>query len=286
MNGSSVTPRYLQFQPSAALRDIVEVIWVQECGATSSAAPSTIIPSGRVELVFHYGDLFVQPQSDKAGPMARCHVVGQQKRPLVVQATGRTGIVIVRFRPWGAFRLMGEGLRDINHRVVDLELIWNRADLDRLLDSLFHAPTMQHRARIVDTFVKSRLIDDEIDRLSIESIHTLNRAWGREPVECVARRFELGRRQFNRRFTRGIGASPKQLSQVLRAQKAMACLRAGFDAHEVVDRCGFADQSHLIRDVVNHSTRRPGEWTRPGESNASRFFNSSELSAFCGITYL
>jgi transcriptional regulator GlxA family with amidase domain len=92
---------------------------------------------------------------------------------------------------------------------------------------------------------------------TIESINTINRGWGRDSVDTVARHFELGRRQFNRRFTRSIGASPKQMSQVLRAQKAIACLRAGVDVQDVVDRCGFTDQSHLIRDVVNHSNRRP-----------------------------
>jgi len=286
MNGSSITPLYRQYPPSDSLRDCVEVIWVQECGESSLSRHSTIIPTGRVELIFHYGDPFVQLINDNRDRMARCHIVGQQKGPLMVKATGRTGIVIVRFRPWGAFALLGNLLQDINDQVVDLELIWKRSELDRLLSDLFHASSAANRAQIVDSFVRSRRVKDQVDRLSMESIHTINRCWGRDRVEHIARSFSLGRRQFNRRFTRSIGASPKQMSQVLRAQKAITCLRSGIDVHEVVDRCGFTDQSHLIRDVVSHSSRRPTELLQLPESNSSRFFNTREVSAFCGLTYL
>jgi AraC-like DNA-binding protein len=286
MNGSSSTLNYEQYRPSDELRDFVEVIWVQERDSTGISSPSTIVPTGRVELIFHYGDPFVQLTDHRAEIMARCHIVGQQKRPLTVQATGRVGIVIVRFKPWGAFTLMGDALSDINDSLIDLELIWGSRVLDVLLNRLHQAPSASVRARIVDTFVRSRIKCTEIDRLSVASINTINRGWGRDPVESVARSFDLGRRQFNRRFTRSVGASPKQLSQVLRAQKAISCLRTGIDVHEVIDRCGFTDQSHLIRDVVSHSNRRPTELTQMVSSNASRVFNSPEVSAFCGTTYL
>ena len=111
----------------------------------------------------------------------------------------------------------------------------------------------------MDDFVASRLVERSVDRLSLASLHTINLNWGRQRIGELARRFELGRRQFNRRFTRAIGASPKQVSTVLRAQKAIACIRAGQPFHDIVDRCGFADQAHFIREVSSHSNRTPGE---------------------------
>jgi AraC-like DNA-binding protein len=286
MNGSLPPPRYKQYRPSAGLRDFVEVIWVQECEAVQAGTPTTIVPTGRVELIFHYGDPFVQLQGNSEQIMARCHVVGQQKRPIVLNATGTTGIVIVRFKPWGAFTLLGNVLADINNRLVDLELIWSRIALDDLVNRLIAAPTPRTRAGIVDAFVLSQLQSHHVDGLSVESVNTINRVWGRETVTSIASHFDLGRRQFNRRFTKNIGASPKQLSRVLRAQKAIACIRAGLDVQDVIGRCGFSDQSHLIRDVVDHSNRSPAELTNLATSNACSFFNTSEVSAFCGTTYL
>ena len=289
MNGSSALapePSYLRYAPSAALREIAEVVWIQECGPVPGCEPTTIVPTGRVELIFHYGDPYVQHSDGDIGLTPRCHVVGQQKKPLVVAATGSTGIAIVRFTPWGAYALFGDALAQINDQLVDLELLWERQPLVDLLDKLHAAPDQQARASIVDDFVVSRLMDARLDRLSMASINCINASWGRRRVAEVARQFELGRRQFTRRFTRSIGASPKQMSRVLRAQKAIACVRLGEDVHDIIARCGYADQSHFVHEVASHCNRSPSELARLAASNAHRFFNSADPAEFCGTTYL
>jgi len=106
------------------------------------------------------------------------------------------------------------------------------------------------------------------------------------PVTALAARFGLGRRQFHRRFARAVGTGPKQLSQVLRAQKAAACLQAGIDTQQIIERCGYSDQSHFIRDVVRYCGKRPGELAALAPSSARRFFNARDVGAYCGMTYL
>lgn len=286
MNGSSPIPVYGEFAPSAQLREFVENVWVQECDPTPDAPPTTVVPTGRVELIFHYCDPYRQLNNDNCGVMPRCHVVGQQKAPIILNALGTTGIVIVRFKPWGAFSIFGDALADINDQIVDLELLWNKCRLDDLLEQLAAAANQSARAELADAFVASHLLPQDSDRLSVASVNAINANWGRDRIDEVARHFELGRRQFNRRFTRRIGASPKQLSRVLRAQKAIASIRAGGNVHDIVDRCGYVDQSHLIHDVVSHSNRRPTALAELPSSAAHRYFNSSDIAAFCGTTYL
>ena len=286
MNVSSTVPVYRQYKPSPRLREFVEILWVQECGPTPGAPPTTVVPTGRVELIFHYGDSYVQIDGDRRDLMPRCHVVGQQKNPIILDAVGSTGIVIVRFKPWGAFSMFGDALADLNNKIVDLELLWGRRVLDELQEQLGIATTQRERAAIVDAFVVSRLLPPDADRLAVPFVSAINEKWGRGRIDAVAREFNIGRGQFYRRFSRCIGASPKQMSNVVRVQKAIACIRAGGNVHDVVGRCGYADQSHLIHDVVNHSRKRPGELVGVGASSADRFFNSADVSVFCGVTYL
>lgn len=286
MNGSSPTPSYGRFKPSSRSSGVVEALWVQECPAKPAAAPTIVIPTGRVELIFHYGDLYERLVAGAYAPMPRCHVVGQQKAPMVLRSTGVTGIVIARFRPWGAFALFGDALNELADRIVDLELIWGRPCLDDLLGRVAAAASQQPRATIVDDFAASRLLPTDVDALSVASVNTINANWGRSRIADIARQFELGRRQFNRRFTRSIGASPKQLSGVLRAQKAITCIRAGHNLHDVVSQCAYADQSHLIHDIVDRCNHRPTDLARLQASDASRYFTTPDISAFCGTTYL
>jgi len=286
MNETSQMPSYRRFAPSAALSGIVDVIWIQECGPAPGSAPTTVVPTGRVELIFHYGDPYVQHSSGESALMAMCHVVGQQKKPIVLNATGSTGIAIVRFTPWGAYALFGDALASINNQLVDLELLWERRVLRRLLEQLSEANGQPARARIADAFVASRLTEARLDSLSIASINSMNDGWGRGRVNDIAKQFDLGRRQFTRRFTRNVGASPKQMSRVLRAQKAIMCIRLGEHVQDIIARCGYADQSHFVHEVADHCNRPPSELARLSASDAHRFFNSTSLAEFCGTTYL
>ena len=286
MNGSLASPTYRRYEPSPQLREFIEVVWLQESGPTPGALPTTIVPTGRVELILHYGDPYVQWLDDELQPMPMCHVVGQQKSPITLNATGSSGIAVVRFRPWGAFAFFGGLLAEISNQLVDLGLLWGRSRIDSLLCQLQTAATPRSRIQIVENFLWSRLAHADVDGLSLEAVKMINANWGRSRVADTAREFNLGRRQFNRRFTRSIGASPKQLSRVLRAQKAIACIRAGKNPHDVVDWCGYVDQSHLIREVVAHSNRRPSDLRFQSSSNADQYFNSTNVDDYCGTTYL
>ena len=286
MNGTFGTRRYQSYRPTPRLREIVEAIWIQESPAVPGCEPTTIVPTGRVELIFHYGEPFVQHINGCTETMALCHVVGQQRQPIVLNSTGTTGIAIVRFTPWGAYSVFGDALADLTGRLVDLDLIWSPGKLANLQQQLLESCNHRERARHAEAFVAERLRDDTPDRLSTASVHAINRSWGRRRVTEIAGDFELGRRQFARRFTRRIGASPKQVSCVLRAQKAITCVRAGMGTHDIVARCGYADQSHFIRDVTTHTGLSPSRLAALTASSAHRYFNSNDVEQFCGMTYL
>ena len=286
MNGTFRQRRYQSFRPAPQLREIIEAIWVQESPAIPDCMPTTIVPTGRVELIFHYGEPFIQHVGDDTETMAMCHVVGQQQQPIVLNSTGNTGIAIVRFTPWGAYSLFGDALADLTGRLVDLKLIWSPGKLANLQQQLLESRNHRERARRAENFVAQRLLDTKLDRLSTASVHAINRSWGQRRVTEIASEFELGRRQFTRRFTRRIGASPKQVSCVLRAQKAMACVRAGIEAQDIVGRCGYADQPHFVRDITAYTGLSPSGLAALQASSAHRYFNSSDIDQFCGMTYL
>jgi len=286
MNESSPLPEYRRFVPSPALGRYAEAIWVQHSVPTPDALPTTVLPSGRIDLVLHYGDRFARIADGTREPLPRAQAVGQQQRPLVVQALGTTGIVIVRLKPWGASALFGADLGATSNRIIDLEQVWGRYSIHELLERLATATSMAQRARLADGFVARRLLHEDVDRLAVAAVGAINAGWGRQPIAVLAQRFGLGRRQFNRRFTSAVGAAPKQLSRVLRTQKAVACLRAGVATQAVIERCGYSDQSHFIRDVVAHYGRRPQELVRLAPSAPHRYFNCGDVNAFCGMTYL
>jgi AraC-like DNA-binding protein len=277
---------YHQFSPSNRCKSIIEEIWVQESPEDPTADPTTILPDGRVELVIHYGDPFVL--TTDAGPniMTSGHIVGQQHQPISARATGKTGIVIVRFYPWSASALIPQPLAEFTDSFVDIADVWPRHVVAQLEEDIHAASTPHQRAAVVDQFVCSRSAIEAPDRACRASIDLMNEDWGRSRIDAIAAHLGLSRRQLGRRFSSATGISPKKMSRMLRAQKATACIRSGQDIQDVIERCGYVDQSHLIHDVANHTGKRPSELAIKTPSRLQQFFNAADADDFCGLAYL
>jgi AraC-like DNA-binding protein len=277
---------YYQFSPSDRCKSIIEEIWVQDSPEDPSADPTTILPDGRVELVIHYGDPFVLMTDTGPTTMSAGHIVGQQHQPISASATGITGIVIVRFYPWSASALIPQPLAEFTDSFVDIADVWPADVVAQLQEDIHAASTPLQRAAVADRFVCARSAVEEPDRACRATIDLMNEDWGRGRIDAIAARLGLSRRQLGRRFSTGTGISPKKMSRLLRAQKATTCIRNGLDIHDVIGRCGYVDQSHLIHDVVNHTGKRPSELAVREHSRLQQFFNAPDADGFCGLAYL
>ena len=93
--------RYQEYLPSPQCARVVETYWVLEGQATGSR--DTIIPDGRIELVFHYGGEFWRhsagaPDLRQPGSL----LVGQMIAPVVLAPKGGAGVAAIRLRPAAA----------------------------------------------------------------------------------------------------------------------------------------------------------------------------------------
>jgi hypothetical protein len=75
----------------------------------------------------------------------------------------------------------------------------------------------------------------------------------------------LSPRSVQRHFTRITGQSPQQVRQISRAREAVARLRTGEAIADVAYELGYADQSHLTRDVKRLTGYTPAESQRRDE---------------------
>nr|WP_245572621.1 helix-turn-helix domain-containing protein [Actinokineospora enzanensis] len=69
----------------------------------------------------------------------------------------------------------------------------------------------------------------------------------------MAARLGVGERQLNRRCQGAFGYGAKVLHRVLRFQGAVRMARGGGSFADVADRCGYADQAHMAREVRGFS---------------------------------
>jgi AraC-like DNA-binding protein len=242
---------YQVYQPCSELQDFVRCYWSLEDEATDTPARQRIIPDGCMEMIFHYGDAYLQftdPDSYIIQPKA--FVFGQISNYLEIAPSGRSGIFAVRFHPDGLLPLINLPASSLQDRATSLQDIFGD-DGVRLTENVIDAVDAAARIVLVEKFLLSRFRSAEArnaaTRMCIDAMINSN---GNASVGDIAGQLQLNRRSLERRFNAAVGLSPKQLSRVIRLQVAMRLMQQkNFDnLTSLAYESGYYDQAHFIKD--------------------------------------
>jgi AraC-like DNA-binding protein len=154
----------------------------------------------------------------------------------------------LRLSPVAAQTVLGAAA-ELGGRVVSLEDVWGR-DAGRLEEQLRTAASWDARFAIAEAALARRYetgwaVDPEVS-FAWEQMVT-NRGGVR--VEKLAAEAGWSRKRLWSRFRAQVGLTPKRAAQLIRFDRAAHRLAAGESAALVAAESGYADQSHLHRDV-------------------------------------
>ncbi|MFC7377423.1 DUF6597 domain-containing transcriptional factor [Brevundimonas sp. GCM10030266] len=260
--------RYQEFEPPAALKPFVRVIWTY---ADPDPAPvvQRIAPDGCPELIFDLGAPYEELGDDGDWRLQPSAIfTGQMTRPLALRPAGPTELVAIRFEPDGARDWLGQPLVEATDRRLDV--------VQRLAG--FSAPVGDPEGQ-VEAF--TRWLTDQ-RRQSEWRIDPLIRA----EVEAAAgdaapsRRSPADQRALQRRFTDRVGVSPRMLRSVFRFRRvfdhaahpgqpaAESWLGAGLEA-------GYFDQPQMARDFRRFLGCTATEWAREQQALARAIASQS-----------
>lgn len=279
---------YGKLAPHPALAPYVEHIGVQQNDSFDAAMPRTrILPTGTMDLLFHFGDPFVRFDNHKASTEPAAYLTGQRTRMLEVAATGSTGIVLVSLYPWGLSGFTGFPAHHVADMTLDLEELFGGRTMTSLIDRLGSEGSPLDRASLVERFLLDRLQEQERDRLVEHAAARINANFGDTRIDELAASLGISKRQLDRRFLCRVGVSPKTFARVIRFQKSIYHLGVGTRLADAALACGYHDQSHMIRDYHQFAQNTPERLFHEREhSDLMRGFNTARLSHFYNTTYL
>ena len=93
--------------------------------------------------------------------------------------------------------------------------------------------------------------------LAAEAARRIEASGGRIAIGALARALGVGERRLERLFLVECGIPPKVFARIARMQRAVAGLRRARAADVAAD-AGYADQSHLTRELVALAGAPPG----------------------------
>lgn len=112
---------YLEKPPAEILRGVVTSFWSLEDDARSNSADN-IFPDGHVEWTFNLGDPIVRlHENGERERQSHSLIVGQMKRPVRLQPTGKVSLFGVRFHPAGARMLLSMPVAELTEHIQDFD---------------------------------------------------------------------------------------------------------------------------------------------------------------------
>lgn len=242
--------RYRELPPPADLSADVHCLWELDGDATALREP--VFPDGRVEIVMHLGAPPIRVGA--ATPQPAVMIAGQMTSALKLRASGRVRVVGIRFTPAGARQWLEAPLHEFTDRFLPLGDV--RPDIARSLE--LAAGERQPLDHLTEVLRASNARGRTTPLRLRAAIEATMKTRGTVTVEQLAACASLGRRQLERIFLDGVGVGPKTFLRTVRLQHALGALRAGRSQAEVAAACGYADQSHLSREIARVAGERPG----------------------------
>ncbi|MEU8525546.1 MULTISPECIES: helix-turn-helix domain-containing protein [Streptomyces] len=157
----------------------------------------------------------------------------------------------VRLSPAIAHAVLSVGPAELESSVVTLDDLWGERRAARLREQLAEAASWEERFALVEAIL-ARLssagpaIEPELawawDRIIARQ--------GQVRVEGLADELGWSRKRLWSRFHAQLGMPPKRAVKLVRFDRAATRLAGGQEVASVAADCGYADQSHLHRDVL------------------------------------
>ncbi len=231
-------------------------------------APERHLPSVVVPLILNFGPAYrlLDPADARVVSRPRSSfVAGIGDALAVTESSGNAQCVQVNLTPLGARRLFGVPMHELENRVLPLEDLIG-PEVQRLEERFFDAADWETRLRITEEFLAARLEDGPRVRPDVvRAWHRLAETDGRIRVEALARELRCSRKHLLAQFREHVGPGPKTVARLLRFNRLLRLI--GGDQHpdwsDLAYRCGYADQSHLNREVRRFAALYPGRARPP-----------------------
>ncbi|MFC4014271.1 helix-turn-helix domain-containing protein [Nonomuraea purpurea] len=211
-----------------------------------------MVPHPAVTLLLDFG----------TGSPVLDHAAGRQERGSIVAGPGlgsggavwargeNVECVQVRLSPVIARAVLGASPADLGGAAVPLGDLWGRK-ASRIREQLSDASSWEDRFALADALV-SRLHEagPPVDPEVAWAWHRIVGGRGLVRVDGVAAEVGWSRKRLWSRFRSQLGLPPKRAAKLVRFDHVAHRLVAGEGAARVAVEGGYADQSHLHRDVM------------------------------------
>jgi AraC-like DNA-binding protein len=256
---------YRKFSPCEILRPFVECYFVWESNVEllqdlEVESP----PSGFCSVVFNCGDpYYLQNKKYERLKVPKQFIAGQSIYSYKLFFSGYISIAGIVYKPAALATLYELPVYEYTEERIELGKIFREDVVGMIASEIKKKEDPQEKVRILEDFVLSEFnrrkpLPDFID----EAANQIVEKNGMLHINHLLENIYMSRRNFERRFFRKVGLSPKYYARLRRMSYVMNQVagKKRVDWSKLFLECEFYDQSHFIKDFIEFTGRTPQQY--------------------------
>jgi AraC-like DNA-binding protein len=265
---------YLKFHPCKELEPFVECYYVWQSG--NEPVTDLVIespPNGFCAIVFNSGDpYFLQNKKYDRLPVPKEFVAGLSIYSYKLFLNGNISVAGIVFKPAGLATLFNLPVYEYTEERIDLRKVFMPFVIEKYAGEIATATAGREKAKWLEDFVlkfyeankpEPDYIDEAANKI-VDSNGMLN-------VNDLLENIYMSRRNFERRFFKKVGLSPKYYARIRRIGYSLSLVigKKKVDWSKVFSDCEFYDKSHFIKDFLEFTGRTPQQYLEENKELAN-----------------
>jgi AraC-like DNA-binding protein len=256
---------YRKFTPDPILASFVECYFAWESGdLLKDELVVESPPSGFCSIVFNCGDIYhLQNKKYDRLIVPKQFISGQSIYSYRLFLSGNISIVGIVFKPAALATLYDLPVFEYTEERIDLSKVFDADFVKDVSKKILESSDMLVKIRQLEEFTlracnhqlpPTDYIDDAAN-LIVERNGLLH-------VNELMKNIYMSRRNFERRFFKKVGLSPKYYARIRRIGYLMNLIagKKKVDWSALFSECEFYDQSHFIKDFLEFTGRTPQQY--------------------------
>ena len=264
---------YQKFKPSDILQPFVECYFIWE---SSDPIEEEIMvespPNGFCSIVFNSGDsYFLQNKKYERLAVPQQFIAGQSIYSYKLFLHGNISIAGIVFKPAALATLYDLPTYEYTEERITLLQVFKKNIIEEFTQKISVAD-VSGKAKLLEEFVMQqyRLSKPEPDYID-QAANSIVEKNGMLNMNEILENVFMSRRNFERKFFKKVGLSPKYYARIRRMSYLMNLIagKKKVDWLKLFSECEFYDQSHFIKDFIEFTGRSPQQYLQENDELAN-----------------
>lgn len=226
-----------------------------------------VIPTGHLFLIFELDgferNTFDNESLKPNATYTKAWVSGSHKNYISISAHQKSEMLVVQFKPFGAFPFIHQSIETLNDRVIPAEELFGDEIL-ALRSDLVEGVAPRDKFMKIEQWLHTRFDDKKTPPEELLSFYSKLQSESGSNLEELVYEYSNTQKHLIDQFKKYVGLTPKYAQRVIRFNEILQKIKQQekISWAQIAYQCGFSDQSYFIKEFNHFSGFNPQEFIK------------------------